>query len=590
VLVYRAPIEEYLNILDCVLEVDRFEHLAPIGTATQEIRAAVLEGAARIAETVLLPQNAIADQEGCTFDHGEVRLPAGFKGAYETLVRDGWCGLGLDVEHGGQGLPKILADAVREIQIAANMNLAGYLQLTESVYLALRSHGTKTQQSIYLPKLASGEWTGAMHLTEAHAGSDLGLIRTRAEPAGDGNYRISGAKIFISCAEHDMAANSVNLVLARIVGAPAGTRGTSLFLVPKFLPDEDNMLGRRNDVHLMGLEHKLGLHASATGTITYENATGLLVGKAGEGLKAMFTMVNETRLSVGLQGLAIAEIAYQNATAYAAERIQGRAPEGARHPDCDGDPISVHPDIGRRLTEMRAFIEAARCLALWTSLQLDIARHDPQPDRREQARKLAELMTPVIKAHYTDRGFAIADDAIQVYGGHGYIREHGIEQLMRDVRVTRIYEGTNAILALDLVRRRLGGAANPSVKLFFSLVAQAVEGLDPAVAGELRGRLSLALADLQTATDWCIDSAPGSKRDLAAAAHDYLELFGLVALGWAWARLAATAQRRLATAEPDTVEFHLAKLATARFYAERVLTRSCWLREQIVRGEHWPAG
>jgi alkylation response protein AidB-like acyl-CoA dehydrogenase len=581
---YRAPIREIRFLLDDVLAVDRYDHLAPYREATVELRATVLDGAGRMAEEVMLPVSALADREGCSFADERVTLPTAFRTAYRKLVDDGWTGLGLDPEYGGQGLPKTLADAVREIQISANMNLSGYLQLSESVYMALREHGSDEQRDTYLPKLATGEATGAMHLTEAHAGSDLGLIRTRASLASDGSYRLNGTKTFISCAEHDLTPDSVNLVLARIAGDPPGSRGTSLFLVPRLLERGDGVL--RNGVRLTGLEHKLGLHASATGTITFEDAVGYLVGQPGEGLKAMFTMVNETRLSVGLQGLAIAEIALQNAAAYADERLQGRAPEGPRNPDLPADPIVVQPDIERRLTEMRGFTEAGRHLALWAALQLDISRHDPDPMQRELANDLAALMTPVIKAHFTDRGFAIADDAIQVYGGHGYIREQGIEQLMRDVRATRIYEGTNAILALDLVRRRLDPSTTAAPAVFFRLVDAAIAELSGEMTADLRQGLSIAIADLREATDWCVAAAKSSRRDLAAAAGDYLELFGTVALGWSWAQLAATSARHISNGVAnDDDGFYLSKLRTARYFAIRHLSRSSYLKAQIALGE-----
>lgn len=581
---YRAPLKEYHHLLDNLLRIDRYSHIERIANAGPELRGTVLAEAARFAENVLAPQSAVADREGCRLEEGGAALPESFRAAYRDLREAGWTGLALDPEFGGSGLPKVIADIVREMQISANMNLSGYLQLTESVYLAIRLHGTEEQKSFYLPRLASGEWTGAMHLTEAHAGTDLGLIRTRAKPAGDGSYRLNGTKTFISCAEHDLAENSVNLVLARIEGASAGLSGTSLFLVPRFLAGEDGKPGPRNAIRLVGLEHKLGLHASATGTIALEDATGYLVGRPGKGLKAMFTMVNETRLGVALQGLAIAQAAYGVTVEYAGQRLQGRAPDGPVRPDLPADPINVQPDVARTLLEMRAFIEGARAVVLWTSLQLDLARHSPDPGERRQAEMLAELLTPVLKAHLTDMGCRIADNAIQLHGGAGYIREQGVEQLFRDVRITRIYEGANAVIALDLAKRKLAPERRPAVETFLTLVDESVDGLDPDLLAPLREGLSAASADLRSAIEWCSILRDGAPRKLSAAASDLCELFGIVAVGWGLAGLAAISADALGDAGDDET-FQKEKIESANFYAARILTRSGWLLQQVRMGE-----
>jgi acyl-CoA dehydrogenase len=469
---YRAPVDETLFVLNDVLHVERYNNLPGFAEATPDLAAAVLSEAAKFCEDVLTPLNRVGDKEGCKRNaDGSVTTPPGFKDAYHKLVAGGWVGASAPVEFGGQGLPMFLTVAVREFMYSSNIAFTMYSSLALGAIATIHDHGSGEQKARYLPKLISGEWSGTMNLTEPHCGTDLGQLRCRATPQSDGSYSIAGTKIFISAGEHDLTSNIVHLVLARIDGAPAGTKGISLFIVPKILPTAEGTPGARNAVSCGSIEEKMGIHGNATCVMDYDGATGWLVGAPHRGLYAMFTMMNGARLSVGLQGLSLSEVAYQNAVTYAKERLAGRALSGAKFPDKPADPIIVHPDVRRMLMTMRAFNEAARALVLWTALRGDIARRSKDAGEREAADDHMGLLTPVIKGALTELGFANTVLAQQIFGGHGYIAEQGMEQFVRDARIAMIYEGANGIQALDLVGRKLPKDGGRALQAFFSEVS-----------------------------------------------------------------------------------------------------------------------
>lgn len=570
---YKAPVDDALFLLNDVFHVDRYANLPGFADASPDLIAAILSEAAKYCEQVLTPLNPSGDREGCTrHDDGRVTTPKGFREAYKQFVAGGWIGLSAPAEFGGQGLPMILTQLVNEFLCSANMAFAMYPALTQGAIAALVAHGTPEQKKIYLPKLVAGTWTGTMNLTEPHCGTDLGLLRTKAMPQADGSYRITGTKIFISAGEHDLAENIVHLVLARIEGAPEGTKGISLFLVPKFLPAADGSLGRRNAVTCGAIEHKMGIHGNATCVMNYDGAIGWLMGEPNRGLQAMFTMMNEARLGVGVQGLALSEVAYQNAAAYAKERLQGRALTGARNKDKPADPIIVHPDVRRMLMSIRAFNEAARALIVWTALQSDLAHRAGDDKTRIHADDHMGLLTPVIKGVFTDLGFANTVLAQQIFGGHGYIAEHGMEQFVRDARITMIYEGANGIQALDLVGRKLPKDGGRALQAFFAEIQgflkeqSADEGMKPYV--EPLGR---AISHLQQATMWFMQNAIGKPNNAGAGAYDYMHLFGLVALGYMWCRMAAAARTKLKAGANGASDRMNAKLITGRFFMEHML-------------------
>ncbi|MEY9364082.1 acyl-CoA dehydrogenase [Bradyrhizobium yuanmingense] len=454
--IYKAPVEDVNFLLNDVFQIDRYDNLAGFSDASSDVREAILGEAAKLAEEVLQPLNRVGDLEGCKrADDGSVTTPKGFKEAFKQVAEGGWLGLSAPTEYGGQGLPVTLSQAVNEFQISANMAFSMYGGLTMGATAALLVHGTPEQKKTYVPKMVAGEWTGTMNLTEPHCGTDLGMLRTKAVRQADGSFKITGTKIFISAGEHDLADNIIHLVLARIEGAPAGIKGVSLFVVPKFLVNADGSVGARNGVVCGSIEHKMGIHGNSTCVMNYDNATGWLIGEENKGMQGMFVMMNEARLGVAVQGLAQSEVAYQNAVAYARERIQGRALTGAKAPDKQADPIIVHPDVRRTLLSIRAFNEAARAFVMWTALKSDVAHRSEDPKDRQAADDHMGLMTPVLKGFLTDYGFANAVQAQQMYGGHGYIAEQGMEQFVRDARIAMIYEGANGIQALDLVGRKL---------------------------------------------------------------------------------------------------------------------------------------
>ena len=570
--IYEAPTEDVLFLLDDVFRIGRYDNLPGFTDAAPDIRRVILEEAGKFCEQVLTPLNRTGDAEGCArHPDGSVATPHGFKEAFRQYGDGGWMGISAPVEFGGQGLPETMTVAVNEMMISANMAFSMYAGLTQGALAALIIHSTPEQKATYVPRMVAGRWTGTMNLTESHCGTDLGLLRTRATPQGDGSYRLTGSKIFISGGEHDLSENIVHLVLARIEGAQPGIRGVSLFVVPKILLGADGALGRRNSVTCGAIEEKMGIHGNATCVMNYDGATGWLVGEENRGINAMFTMMNGARLAVGVQGLALSEVAYQNAAAYAKDRLQGRALTGASFPDRAADPIIVHPDVRRALMTIRAFNESARALILWTALQSDIAHRSPDDKARQAADDHMGLFTPVIKGVLTDIGFANTVVAQQVYGGHGYIAEHGMEQFVRDSRIAMMYEGTNGIQALDLVGRKLPRDGGRASQAFFGEVSAY---LNAKSADEAMKRyvdpLAGALADLRQATMWLAQNAPGKPDNAGAAATDYMHLFGLVALGYMWCRIVEIAQMKLAGGAGDTVRMK-AKLVTARFFMERML-------------------
>ena len=572
---YQAPVDETLFVLNDVLKYERFNNLPGFADASPDIVEAVLREAGRVAEEVFFPLNQTGDQEGCTRNEdGSVTTPKGFKAAFEQYKEGGWMGLGFPDKFGGQALPYTLHTAVGEYFSSANMAFAMYPGLTQGAMAAILVHGSEELKQTYLPNMVEGVWTGTMNLTEPHCGTDLGLLRTKAAPQKDGSYKISGQKIFISAGEHDMSENIVHLVLARIDGAPEGVKGISLFIVPKFNVNDDGSLGERNGVVCGSIEEKMGIHANSTCVMNYDDATGYLLGEEHKGLRAMFVMMNEARLGVGLQGLAISEVAYQNAVAYAKDREQGRALSGAQHPDKKADPIIVHPDVRRNLMTIRAYNEAGRAFILWAALKSDVAHRSEDETEAELSEEMMGLLTPVIKGVLTDKGFDHTVMAQQLYGGHGYIEEWGMSQYVRDARIAMIYEGANGIQALDLVGRKLGINGGRSIQAFFKEVGDFCEdNRDNEDLTFFTKHLKKGLNDLQTATMWFVTNAMAKPDNAGAGSHDYMHLFGLVTLGYMWALQAKAAQEKLAAGDGDK-QFLENKLATGRFFFERIMPES----------------
>ncbi|MBD0413271.1 acyl-CoA dehydrogenase C-terminal domain-containing protein [Oryzicola mucosus] len=581
--IFKAPVQDTLFVLNDVLGYGRYANLPGFADAGGDVLEAILEEGAKLSENVMHPLNRVGDIEGCKrAPDGSVTTPKGFREAFDQYREGGWMGLAVPEEFGGQGLPYSVHVAVGEYMSSANMALMMYPGLTQGAIAALLVHGTEEQKAKWLPKMVDGTWTGTMNLTEPHAGTDLGLLRTKAVPNGDGSYKISGQKIFISAGEHDMAENIVHLVLARIEGAPEGVKGISLFIVPKLKLDAEGKPGERNGVSCGSLEEKMGIHGNATCVMNYDEATGHLLGPENGGLKAMFTMMNEARLGVALQGLSIAEIAYQNAVSYARDRIQGRSLTGVKAPDKKADPIIVHPDIRRVLLTIRSITEAGRALILWTALQADIAHRSEDEKERQAADDNVGLMTPVLKGVLTDKGFDHAVMAQQVFGGHGYIEEHGMSQFVRDARIAMIYEGANGVQALDLVGRKLGMHGGRAVQAFFKEVGEFCEAnrSDEAMAPYTK-QLKKGLNDLQNATMWLLQNGMSNPDNAGAASTDYMHLFGLVAFGYMWGRMAKVAQEKLAEGKSD---FHESKLVTARFFMERVMPETSARLARISSG------
>jgi butyryl-CoA dehydrogenase len=513
-----------------------------------------------------------------------VRTPKGFIDAFRQYAEGGWIGVSCDPAYGGQGLPVTVRYAIDEMICAANLSIAMYPGLTQGAFEAIHTHASDELKARYLPKLAAGEWTGTMCLTEAHAGTDLGMIRTRAEPMDDGSFSLTGTKIFITAGEHDLARNIIHLVLARLPGAPEGSRGISMFLVPKFLLLEDGSVGERNGVRCASIEHKMGIKGSSTCVLDFSNAKGWLLGEAHKGLRAMFTMMNGARLGVGLQGLGLADASYHSAVAYARERLQGRALSGARNPGGPADPIIEHADIRRGLLFMRAYIEGARALGAWTSLRIDEERAHPDPAMRAEAADLVALLTPVIKAFFTDLGFESTNIGLQTLGGHGYIRDYGMEQYVRDARIGQIYEGTNYVQALDLVGRKLGEGNGRLLKRYLAIVGGELAAARPAGLELYADILARAVQRLELATVQIAQRAAQSPDEVGAAASEFLRLFGFVALGHMWLQMARTAGERQKTGGSMSPHFYGAKLSVARFYFERVMPHTAALSAAIDAG------
>ncbi len=581
---YRAPLDDIRFVLHDVHGVERLASLPGCEDATPDVVDAVLAEGAKVCEEILFPINQSGDAEGCTYENGTVRTPSGFSDAYTQYTAGGWTGIAADPKYGGQGLPEAVRFVFEEMLCSSNLSFSMYPGLSHGAYSALMSHGSEEQKDLYLPKLVDGSWAGTMCLTEAHAGTDLGILTTRAVPAGDGAYSITGTKIFISAGEQDLTENIVHLVLARLPDAPAGTKGISMFLVPKFLPTEDGRPGTRNGVTCGSIEHKMGIKGSATCVLNFDNAIGFMVGEANKGMRAMFVMMNGARLAVGMQGLGLSEVAYQNALEYAKDRLQGRALTGTKNPSGPADPILVHPDVRKGLLRIKAFNEGARCLAYWVGMLIDIEHRSTDAAEREEAADIVALMTPVIKAFFTDLGFDATNIALQTLGGHGYIREYGVEQYVRDARIAQIYEGTNAVQALDLVGRKLPMEGGRLVRRLFTMVKADVDAAaDDDVLSALAKPVSEALVKLQKATMLLAEKGFANPDEAGAVATDYLHLMGYTALGWQWLKMATVAQRTLAAGEGDAA-FLGAKLKTARFYMSHMMPQTHALLAQIQAG------
>ena len=562
---YTAPVADMQFLLQEVLKVQSSD-LPGYGDLDPSFTSAVLEEAGKLASEVLAPLNAVGDREGCVLENGVVRTPTGFKAAFEAVKQGGWTALDCHPDYGGQGLPYLMGSAVGEIFVSANMAFNMYQGLTHGAYSAILAHGTDEQKAKYLPKMVSCDWTGTMNLTEPHCGTDLGLMRTRAEPQADGSYRITGQKIFISAGEHDLAGNIIHLVLAKAPGGGEGTRGISLFIVPKFLVNADGSLGARNAVSVGKIEEKMGIHGNATCVMDYDGATGWLLGDLHKGMRAMFTMMNEARLGVGLQGYAVAEAACQNAVAYAKDRLQGRDVTGAKNPDGPADPLIVHPDIRRNLMEQKSFVEGARALTFWGASLIDAAHNGDAA-----ADGLIGLLTPVIKGFQTDMGFAMAVQAQQVFGGHGYIEEQGMSQFARDARIAMIYEGANGVQALDLVGRKLAADGGKHVMAFFEMVkaeCRAHDG-DERMAAFVEP-LKAASKQMQAAGMFFMQNGMKNPNAALAGSYDFMHLMGHVCLGLMWTRMAKAALAALDEGRGDR-GFLETKLATGRFYMARQL-------------------
>ncbi|MEM9708188.1 MAG: acyl-CoA dehydrogenase C-terminal domain-containing protein [Pseudomonadota bacterium] len=576
---YTAPVKDLQFVLHDVLgisqgEVEGFDEL------DRETTGAIFEEAAKLSENVLAPLNPVGDREGCSLENGVVRTPNGFKDAYEQMRAGGWMGLDADPEFGGQGMPYLMGTAVGEMFVSSNMAFNMYQGLTHGAYSAIHAHGSAEQKAKYLPNMIDGIWSGTMNLTEPQCGTDLGLIRTKAEPQANGTYRITGQKIWISAGEHDLSENIIHLVLAKIPGGPEGTKGISLFIVPKFLVNEDGSLGERNHLSCGGLEEKMGIHGNSTCVMNYDGATGWLIGEENAGLKAMFTMMNEARLGVGLQGYAQGEVAYQNALGFARDRLQGRDVTGPKNPDGPADPIIVHPDVRRNLLHQKSFTEGARAFVMWGAYLIDKANGGDA-----EADALISLLTPVIKGFLTDKGFDTAVLAQQTLGGSGFTREWGLEQFVRDARITMIYEGTNGIQSLDLVGRKLGQNGGKTVMGFFDLVKGFLkenEG-DEGLKADFLDPLKSASKDLQAAGMYFMAEGMKNPNNALSGSYDFMHLFGHVCLGLMWAQMAKAAQDALANGSSDQA-FYEAKLATGRYYMARHLPATAMHLTRIQSG------
>ncbi|WP_108816215.1 acyl-CoA dehydrogenase C-terminal domain-containing protein [Loktanella sp. Alg231-35] len=577
--IYNAPTKDIQFVLHDLLKVSE-QDIPGFDDLDRDFTSAVVEEAGKVASEVLHPLNVVGDTEGCVMENGVVRTPTGFKEAFEQMKDGGWTAMDCDPEYGGQGLPYVMHTAAQEPFVSANMAFNMYQGLTHGAYSAIHAHGSDEQKQKFLPKMVSCEWTGTMNLTEPHCGTDLGLMRTKAVPQDNGSYKISGQKIFISAGEHDMADNIIHLVLAKIQGGPEGIKGVSLFIVPKFLVNDDGSLGARNGATCGKIEEKMGIHGNSTCVMNYDEAEGYLIGEEHKGMRAMFTMMNEARLGVGLQGYAQAESAYQNAVAYANDRLQGRDVTGAKNPDGPADPLIVHPDIRRNLMDQKSFVEGARALTYWGANLIDRAHKNSDAD----ADGLISLMTPVIKGFLTDKGFEYATAAQQVYGGHGYIEEWGMSQYARDARIAMIYEGANGVQALDLVGRKLAQDGGKHVMAFFEMIKTFIKENESneALSKDFLTPLKAASKDLQAAGMYFMQNATKPNNALSGS-YDFMHMMGHVCLGLMWARMAKAAMEALEGGASDT-EFYETKIATGRFYMARQLPATAMHLARINTG------
>ena len=578
--IYTAPVKDIQFVLHDLLKISE-QDIAGFEDLDRDFTGAVVEEAGKVATAVLHPLNAVGDREGCVLENGVVRTPAGFKDAFEQMKDGGWTAMDCDPAYGGQGLPYVMHTAAQEPFVSANMAFNMYQGLTHGAYSAIYAHGSDEQKQTYLPKLTTCEWTGTMNLTEPHCGTDLGLMRTKAVPQDDGSYKITGQKIFISAGDHDLASNIIHLVLAKIQGGPDGIKGVSLFIVPKIMVNDDGSLGARNGVSVGKIEEKMGIHGNATCVMNYDDATGFLVGEAHKGMRAMFTMMNEARLGVGLQGYAQAESAYQNAVAYANDRLQGRAVTGAENPDGPADPLIVHPDIRRNLMDQKSFVEGARAFTYWGAYLIDRAHRNSDKD----ADGLISLLTPVIKGFLTDKGFEYATAAQQVYGGHGYIEEWGMSQYARDARIAMIYEGANGIQALDLVGRKLALDGGKHVMAFFEMIKTFIKEneANAALHKDFLVPLKAASKDLQAAGMYFMQNGMKNPNNALSGSYDFMHMMGHVCLGLMWARMAKAAMEALEAGASDT-EFYETKIATGRYYMARQLPATAMHLARINTG------
>ena len=578
---YIAPTKDMQYVLNDVLDVKN-SSIPGYADLDADFLSAILEEAGKITSQVLAPLNAVGDQEGCHFENGVIRTPTGFKDAFEQVKEGGWTGIDCDPEFGGQGLPYLVGTAVGEMFASSNMAFGMYQGLTHGAYSAIHAHGTEAQKQTYLPNMVSCDWTGTMNLTEPHCGTDLGLMRTKAEPQEDGTFKITGQKIFISAGDHDLSENVIHLVLAKIPGGPDGVKGISLFIVPKFMVNEDGSLGARNAVAVGKIEEKMGIHGNATCVMNYDGATGFLLGDEHKGMRAMFTMMNEARLGVGLQGYSQAEVAYQNAVAYAKDRLQGRDVTGVKNPDGPADPLIVHPDIRRNLMDQKSFVEGARAFTFWGASLIDQAHREGDAD----ANGLISLLTPVIKGFLTDKGYEYASAAQQVYGGHGYIEEWGMSQFARDARITMIYEGANGVQALDLVGRKLAQDGGKHVMAFFEMVknfASENKGWDEDFDRDFLGPLKAASKDLQAAGMYFMQNSMKNPNNALAGSYDFMHMFGHVCLGLMWARMGKASIEALKNGADDAA-FHETKIKTGRYYMARQLPATALHLARIQSG------
>ena len=582
---YTAPTRDTRFLVNELLDLASYGNLPGFEMASPDVTDAVITEGGKFCAEVLAPINQSGDQEGCTrHEDGSVTTPKGFKEAFNQFREAGWGTLAQPEEFGGQGLPHVLGFVMEEFISSANQAFGMYPGLTNGAISALIAKGTQEQKEMYLPKMVSGEWTGTMNLTEPQCGTDLGMIRTKAEPKGDGSYSITGTKIFISAGEHDLSDNIIHLVLAKTPGAPDSTKGISLFVVPKFLVNEDGSVGERNGVMCGSIEHKMGIHANSTCVLNYDGATGWLVGEENKGLAAMFIMMNAARLGVGMQGLSQAEVAYQNAVAYALDRRQGRALTGPAEPEAQADPIFVHPDVRRMLMDAKAFTEGMRALSLWGALLVDLTHKAQTEEERAEADAMIGLLTPVIKGYGTDKGYEVSTNMQQVFGGHGYIEEWGMSQFVRDARIAQIYEGTNGVQAMDLCGRKLAQKGGAAIQAYFKAVGDDIAAAkDDDDLGAMAEALEKALGQQQAATMWFMQNAMQNPNPLGAGAHHYMHIMGIVTLGWMWLRMAKVAQKALAS-DTDDKAFYEAKLATARYYMDRFLPDVGALRRKLEAG------